>query len=90
MSVERERTYGPPPEPDAYGWNPPNTVEGEFVVPPDLEVYYREFRPGYWGYVCPCCRCVFAPGWGEKIPAEFRTHISPTHVGKECFFGKSR
>jgi hypothetical protein len=86
MSVERERSYGPPPEPEAYGWNPPNSVEGEHEVPMDLVQHYREFRPGYWGYVCPSCHNVYAPGWGPSIPADFRAHIKPWTESKGCFF----
>lgn len=75
-------------EPNAYGWNPPNAVPGEPVVPEDLVPHYREFEPGYWGYICPCCHCVWAPGWGSDIPAQFRAHIRPYLDGRDCFFGR--
>lgn len=76
----------PVDEPEAYGWNPPNSVADDFEVPSDLVVHYRQFRPGYWGYVCPCCHYVMAPGWGPNIPEQFRAHLRSYLEGKGCFF----
>lgn len=75
----------PIPDPENYGWHPPNTGADSWHVPEDLIPHYREFRPGYWGYVCPSCRCVFPPGLGEKIIRDFRAHIKP-YPAKECWF----
>ena len=77
-------------DPGAYGWHPANTDPGEIRVPSDLVHYYLEFRPGYYGYVCPACKCVFAPGWSEKTPAEFKAHIKPALDGKGCFFAQKK
>jgi hypothetical protein len=77
-------------DPGAYGCNPPNMVEDDFHVPPDLVHYYRQFRPGYWGYVCPSCKCVLAPGWGANIPDQFRAHIRPHLEGKGCFLNPKK
>jgi hypothetical protein len=68
-----------------YGWGPPG-APGEIPVPDDVAQWYREFRPGYWGYVCPCCKCVWAPGWGEDLPKSFRAHVTPYLRGGGCFF----
>lgn len=72
-----------------YGWYPPNSgVEGDFQVPADLVEHYRQFRPdGYWGLICPACRCVFPPGLGETIWGQFRTHIKELD-SKGCFFAQ--
>lgn len=73
-------------DPEAYGWNPADSPDCEFQVPEDLRQHYRAFRDGYFGYICPCCRNVWAPGWGANIPAQFRAHIRPYFEGKGCFF----
>lgn len=54
-------------------------------VPSDLKSYYRQFKPGLFGYVCPCCKNVFAPGWGG-MPGSFRAHIREYLEGAGCFF----
>lgn len=46
----------------------------EFQPPEDLAPYFREFKPGYMGYICPNCRTVYAPGFAG-MPEGFRTHI---------------
>ena len=77
-----------PEEASDYGWYPANSVPSDRPVPEDLVQFYREFQPGYYGYVCPACKCVFAPGWGETIPAQFRAHIRPWQDGKGCFLAQ--
>lgn len=54
-------------------------------VPSDLTPYYREFKPGYWAYVCPACGNIFGPVFGS-MPGSFRTHIKEIAEGKGCFF----
>ena len=66
----------------AYGWNPPGHPE-EAQVPADLEPFYRQFKPGYWGYVCPCCHYVFPPGLGG-MPSTFRVHVKEYLSGSGC------
>jgi hypothetical protein len=79
-------TLQPLQDPEHYGWNPADSPDCEFEVPADLAMHYRMFRDGYFGYVCPCCRCVWPPGWGPSIPRDFRAHIRPYLEGKGCFF----
>jgi hypothetical protein len=57
-------------------------------VPPDLRQYYRQFKPMYWGFVCPFCKTIFAMSWGG-MPSAFRKHISPLEDenGKEICGG---
>ncbi len=73
-------------DPGLYGWSPANENPDEWPVPDDLVPYYRMFRDGYFGYICPCCRCVWAPGWGQDTPKHFRAHLQPYIQGKGCFF----
>jgi len=54
-------------------------------VPPDLAPYCRQFRPGLFAYVCPCCNLVFAPGWGG-MPGTFRVHVMEYLEGSGCAF----
>ena len=71
-----------PNNPD-YDWAPADDFDNP--VPADLVQYHREFKHGYWGYVCPCCRNVFAPGWAG-MPESFRTHVREYLTGSGCFF----
>lgn len=77
------RSRGPHPNDPDYGWGPPDAVENP--VPADLVQFYREFKPGYWAFVCPCCRNVFAPGLGG-MPDAFRAHVHDYLRGSGCFF----
>lgn len=73
-------------DPD-YGWGPaghdPSDPFAE--VPKDLERFYREFKTSHWGYVCPACGHVWAPGFAG-MPNSFRAHIRDWFDGKGCFF----
>lgn len=70
-----------------YGESP---VDPSVHVPDDLAPFYHQFKPGYWAYVCPCCKYVFAPKWGG-MPGSFRAHVHEYLHGSGCFFNpKSR
>ncbi len=71
-----------PNNPD-YDWGPADPIDNP--IPADIVKYHRQFKPGYWGYVCPCCRNVWAPGWGG-MPDSFRGHIREYLQGRGCFF----
>ncbi len=62
----------PHPNDRDYDWGPADPIDNP--VPSDLAQYHRQFKPGYWGYVCPCCKLVFAPGWAG-MPDALRSHI---------------
>ena len=68
-----------------YGWGPANSDPRDHTVPLDLERYYRNFKPGFWGYVCPSCGMVFPPGLAG-MPGGFRAHIVDVAQGKGCMF----
>lgn len=57
----------------------------DYQPPLDLASYFREFKPGYMGYVCPRCRNVFAPGFAG-MPGAFRTHVREFQDTGGCFF----
>ena len=54
-------------------------------IPYDLAPHYRQFKPGCWAYVCPCCKTVYPPGLAG-MPGSFRTHIVDVAAGGGCFF----
>lgn len=60
-------------------------------VPSDLKQYYRHFKPGFWGFVCPNCKYVFPPLFGG-MPESFRKHLEPWQSGEGCAFkpGKTK
>lgn len=70
-----------------YGWSPAGSDPADpcSKVPADLVMYYREFKPMHWGYVCPCCKNVWPPGLGG-MPGAFRAHIRDYVQGSGCFF----
>jgi len=57
-------------------------------VPADLFHYYQQVKPGFWAYVCPCCKYIYAPKWAG-MPNSFRAHVSEYLAGKGCFFNPS-
>lgn len=80
------RRYNPHPNDPDYDWGPADPVSNP--VPADLVPYHREFKRGYWAYVCPCCHNVFAPGFAG-MPEGFRSHIRPYNEGKGCMLNPS-
>jgi hypothetical protein len=55
-------------------------------IPGDLRQYYRQFKPGYWAYVCPICHYVFPPNLAG-MPGGFVTHVKNENG---CFFRPGR
>lgn len=73
-----------------YGWSPAHSEPADpysMAVPVDLVQYYRQFKLHSWGYVCPCCKNVWAPGFGG-MPESFRAHLRDWLEGKGCFFSQ--
>lgn len=67
-------------------WHAPNADPNDQPVPGDISRYYRQLGPNRWAYVCPHCRYIFEPWWGD-MPDSFRTHINePDFGGQGCFF----
>lgn len=70
-----------------YGWGPAGHDPADpfsETVPADLVQFYREFKLGHWGFVCPCCKNVWAPGFGG-MPDSFRAHVREYLGGGGCF-----
>lgn len=72
---------------ELYGWGPDghDPADPYSKVPDDLVRFYRQFKPEHWGFVCPCCKNVWAPGF-TGMPDAFRVHLRDWLEGKGCFF----
>ena len=59
------------------------------LLPPGATKWQQDWffaQPrGFWAYVCPCCKMIYAPGWGG-MPGSFRVHIEEYEQTGGCVF----